>query len=99
MNKLKWYSGGQERGDQAITFITELLTDLNTNSKSGSLQRVLRNYKDELERKEAAVPLILSRMNMDISNAIRKDQITLSSTQSNKLKKLTSLSSIRYGYY
>lgn len=98
MKKLKWYSGGKERADQAISIITELLTDLNSNSESQSLLEVLRNYKDELERQEVAIPFILSRMNIEISETIRKDKIILSCTHSNKLKELMYLSYIRYGY-
>ncbi|STY85495.1 Enterocin A Immunity [Listeria grayi] len=99
MKKVKWFSGGNERSNQAIIIITELLNDLNTNSKSRLLQEVLNNYKEELEKKGSSVPLILSRMNLEISNAIRKEGLVLSDSQSTKLKKLTSLSNIRYGYF
>lgn len=98
MEKLKWFSGGKEREEQAINIITGLLSDLNNDTKSQSLQKILINYRDELERKQTAVPFILSRMNMDISHAITKDGLSLSDTQSNMLKKLSSLSNIRYGY-
>ncbi|MBC1521718.1 bacteriocin immunity protein [Listeria aquatica] len=99
MRKLKWYSGGDERSDQAIVFIVELLSELSNNPKNASLLKVLDHYKSELERKESAVLLILSRMNIDISGVIRKGEISLTQTQSNKLKKLRSLSNIRYSYY
>ncbi|EUJ30550.1 SakacinP immunity protein, SpiA [Listeria floridensis FSL S10-1187] len=98
MSKIKWFSGGNERGDQAITLINELMHDLLPVPKSESLQKTLHQYKNELERKEAAVPLILSRMNIAISNTIKKDEILLSDSQSDKIKQLASLSSIRYGY-
>ena len=97
MSELKWFSGGKERGDQAIIIITDLLSELNNDPKNQALQKVLSNYQDELTRKEAAVPLILSRMNLDISSAMRKDEVLLSDAQSNKLKELTSLSNIKYG--
>ncbi|EAF7732702.1 hypothetical protein AV585_15660 [Listeria monocytogenes] len=42
---------------------------------------------------------MLSRMNLAISHAIRKNGVILSDTQSTILKELTSLSSIRYGYF
>ncbi|MGY3749657.1 bacteriocin immunity protein [Vagococcus acidifermentans] len=98
MEKLKWFSGGKDRGNQALTLITELLKELSNDPKSNTLQNVLLNYKDELERKQSAVPHILSRMNLDISSAIRKDQLSLSHTQSSVLNELTTLSTIRYGY-
>ncbi|MGM0214104.1 bacteriocin immunity protein [Enterococcus sp. AZ109] len=95
MNKLKWFSGGKERRDQAIIIITDVLNELTNDPKSESLQKVLGDYKDELERDGAAVPLILSRMNIAISNAIRKDGMDLPKHQADKLKELTALSNIR----
>lgn len=97
MSELKWFSGGKERGDQAIIIITDLLNELNNDPKNQALQKVLSNYQDELTRKEAAVPLILSRMNIDISSAMRKDGADLPQPQADKLKELTALSNIRYG--
>ena len=98
MGKTKWYSGGNERAKQAANIITDLLDDLKTNLENESLQNVLENYFEELEQKGASIPMILSRMNLDISNAIRNDGVTLSDYQSKKLKELTSISNIRYGY-
>ncbi|MGX7149027.1 bacteriocin immunity protein [Enterococcus ureasiticus] len=98
MNKLKWYSGGNERGNQAIRIITDLLDDFKTGLGNESIQNVLENYREELEQKGASVPMILSRMNIDISKAIRNEGIILSDNQSKKLKELTSISNIRYGY-
>lgn len=98
MIKLKWFSGGNDRADQAITIITELLTDLNGASKSEPLQRLLKDYKNELELKESSVPYILSRMNIAISNVTLKNSIVLSKDQSEKINHLTKLSNIRYGY-
>lgn len=98
MSKLKWYSDGNERGKQATTIITELLHDLKTESGNESLQNVLENYLEELGEKVASVPMVLSRMNIDISKAIRNEGVPLSDHQSKKLKELASLSMIRYGY-
>ncbi|WP_242590198.1 hypothetical protein IGL98_001618 [Enterococcus sp. DIV0840] len=77
MNKLKWYSGGNERGNQAISIITDLLDDFKTGLGNDSIQNVLENYREELEQQGAFVPMILSRMNIDISKAIRNGGITL----------------------
>ncbi|WP_207695625.1 hypothetical protein DOK67_0002243 [Enterococcus sp. DIV0212c] len=97
MDKLKWFSGGNERGKQAENIITDLLDDLKTGTDNESLQKVLENYLEELKQKSASVPMILSRMNLDISKAIRNDGVALSDHQSKKLKELTSISNIRYG--
>lgn len=98
MSKLKWFSGGKERSQQANILITELLNELGDDSHSEALKKVLSSYKQELNS-GVSVPLILSRMNLDISNAVRKDGAALSAAQAEKLKELTALSSIRYGYY
>lgn len=98
MSHLNWFSGGNERGKQAETIITDLLDGLKTNTGNKALQQVLESYLEELEQKNTSVPLILSRMNLDISKAITIDGVPLSDYQSKKLKTLTSISNIRYGY-
>ncbi|EOH91047.1 bacteriocin immunity protein [Enterococcus pallens] len=95
---MKWFSGGKDRGEQAVTIITELLNELANDSDNKFLQQILGTYKEELTKKESSVPFILSRMNLDISNALKEDGVALSAGQSSKLKKLSSLSNIRYGY-
>lgn len=98
MTNLKWFSGGKDRKLQAIKLIDDLLSEFANESKSMSLQNVLRSYKDELNKEVSSVPFILSRMNIDISDTLKKSNIHLSNSQSNKLKELSSLSNIRYGY-
>ncbi|MEJ1318782.1 bacteriocin immunity protein [Latilactobacillus sakei] len=95
---MKWYSGGSERSEQAIITIKALLTDLQDASKGPALQTVLTTYQTELESKKASVPLILSRLNLAIANALQEDGLTLSVAQSEQVKALTALSNIRYGY-
>ena len=52
MNKLKWFSGGNERADQAIQLIDELLRDFDDNSShSDRLLTVLRNNREALIHK------------------------------------------------
>lgn len=98
MGKLKWFSGGNERSKQAEDIIADLLDDLKIAAGNESLEKVLENYLEELKQKGASVPLILSRMNVDISKAIRNDGLTLSIDQENKLKELMAIANIRYGY-
>ncbi|WP_409022265.1 bacteriocin immunity protein [Dellaglioa sp. P0083] len=98
MNKLKWFSGGDDRGKQAEQIITDLLTDLSTNNGNNTLKVTLQAYLEELKQKRSSVPFILSRMNLDLSKAIKNDEQPLSDNQSKKLKELTSISNIRYGY-
>lgn len=98
MVSLKWYSGGDEREKKAEKIIIYLLDDLENDLGNESLQQVLNSYLEELRKGGASVPLILSRMNLDISKAIRNDGRELTASQSSKLKELTSISNIRYGY-
>lgn len=98
MGKLKWFSGGNERSKQAEDIIADLLDNLKTAAGNEALEKVLEKYLEELKQKDASVPLILSRMNLDISKAIRNDGLTLSIAQENKLKELMAIANIRYGY-
>ena len=57
MNKLKSFSGGNERAEQAIQLIYEQLRDFDdSSSHSDCLRTVLRNNKEALIHKQAAVP-------------------------------------------
>lgn len=96
--KLKWFSGGSERGNEAISIVDNLLKDIDSNPTDAPLKQVLLSYKDELEKKESSIPYILSRMNIAVANVVTKNGIILSKTQSSELSKLTKLSNIRYGY-
>ena len=99
MNKLKWFAGGNERAEQAIQLIDELLHDFDDSSfRSDRIRTVLRNNTEALIHKQAAVPFILSRMNLEISNALLQNNILLTKQQSDKFEQLSSLANIRYGY-
>lgn len=98
MAEVKWFSGGQERKKVALQLINDLIIMLEEDNVNESLIKVLNSYKKELETENGMVPLILSRMNMEISNILTKNEITLTEVQSDKLKKLSELSYIRYGY-
>ncbi len=51
MGKLKWFSGGKERSNQAENIITDLLDDLKTDLDNESLKKVLENYLEELKKR------------------------------------------------
>ena len=97
MPNLNCFSGGLEISEQAINILDELLSDKNSELHD-DLRAVLMNYKGELIRKSSGIPFILSRMNLDISKSLQKKNIILTNTQTSKLKQLTSLSTIHYGY-
>lgn len=98
MSKLTWFASGKDRGDEAISIIDDLLTGVDDDASKQPLKEVLIEFKDELEKKESAVPYILSRMNVSISNVLHKNKITLTKDQQSKLQQLTQISNIRYGY-
>lgn len=62
MSILKWYAGGQDRAEQAISILTELVADLNHSQQKMPLQQVLSDYIEAFRKKDSAVPFILSRM-------------------------------------
>ena len=97
MSILKWYAGGQDQAEQAISILTELVADLN-HSQQKSVQQVLSDYIEAFRKEESAVPFILSRMNLDISSALKNNQIVLTASESDKLNALMALANIRYGY-
>lgn len=75
MSILKWYAGGQDRAEQAISILTELVADLNHSQQKMPLQQVLSDYIEAFRKKELAVPFILSRMNLDISSALKTTRL------------------------
>lgn len=95
---VKWFSGGKERKNEAIMILGALIKDLDSNSKNLPVQKVLLSYREELIKEPSSIPFILSRMNIEVSKVLVDNGIELSHSQSAKLKKLSSLSQIRYGY-
>lgn len=92
---IKWFSGGSDRAQAAISIINDVLNDT---PEDNALRKTLIAYKDELEKQESSIPYILSRMNISLSNVVTKNHIILSKSQADKLGKLTKLSYIPYGY-
>lgn len=94
---MKWYSGGHDRREEALVLIAELVSTTTTTEQE-ALKIILIKFYQELIEQDQSIPFILSRMNLELSNTIRKNSILLTENQSSKVKKLTSLSAIRYGY-
>ena len=98
MTPLKWFAGGSERRCEAITIIDHLLEDIKAAPQLAPLKNQLVSYKRRLEDDGTSTPLILSQMNVDISRVLIDNKLSLSESQSEQIKKLRELSSIRYGY-
>ena len=49
MAKLKWFSGGKERREEAISIIEELISDLQTNDSAEALSKLLTYYLNEFK--------------------------------------------------
>ncbi|EPH78149.1 MULTISPECIES: bacteriocin immunity protein [Enterococcus] len=94
---MKWFAGGQDRGKQVSALINELLNELN-DSRNIQLKHILIDYKDKLNKQQASVPFLLSQLNIEMAKAIQHDSSELSLKQKDIIKKITSLSNIRYGY-
>ncbi|MBO1085039.1 MULTISPECIES: bacteriocin immunity protein [Enterococcus] len=97
MSNLSWFSGGDDRRKKAEALITELIGDLEVDSENQSLRVVLKSNLRNLQNEGASVLLLLSRMNVEIANAIKKDGVSLDEAYSKKLQELISISNIRYG--
>lgn len=94
---MKWFAGGQDIGKQVSALINELLNELN-DSRNIQLKHILIDYKDKLNKQQASVPFLLSQLNIEMAKAIQHDSSELSLKQKDIIKKITSLSNIRYGY-
>ena len=86
-----------DRGKQVSVLINELLNELN-DSRNIQLKHILIDYKDKLNKQQASVPFLLSQLNIEMAKAIQHDSSELSLKQKDIIKKITSLSNIRYGY-
>ena len=78
MTGLKWFAGGKERREQAVAIIDEVIETIGDKPDYANLKQVLHSYRTELADSRSATPYILSRMSLEISEVVRKDQLTLS---------------------
>ncbi|MDU7943144.1 MAG: bacteriocin immunity protein, partial [Streptococcus salivarius] len=78
MTGLKWFAAGKERREQAVAIIDEVIETIGDKPDYADLKQVLHSYRTELADSRSATPYILSRMSLEISEVVRKDQLTLS---------------------
>ncbi|WP_324738753.1 bacteriocin immunity protein [Streptococcus dysgalactiae] len=77
MSGLNWFSGGNERQQQASLLIKDLVADLKQSGGKEPLQKVLLSFDEELKRGESFIPFILSRMTVAVSTVLKEHRITL----------------------
>ncbi len=97
MAQIKWYTGGQERGKVALELIIQLLKELDGTAYD-DLKQVLAVYFNEIKNESGSIPLVFSRMNLDVSNVMIKNHIVLPENAQQTMKKLSQLNQLRYGY-
>ena len=98
MTPLKWFAGGSERRCEALAIIDHLLEDIKDAPQLTLLKNQVVIYKRRLKDDGTSTPFILSQMNVDVSRVLIDNQLILSESQSEQIKKLRELSAIRYGY-
>ncbi|MDK6233831.1 bacteriocin immunity protein [Aerococcus sanguinicola] len=96
MAALKWFAGGQDRRKEAIKLIQEIEGKLGPSQPA--LKQVLADYLLEFQESGISAPYILTRLNLDLSKALRADGQVIPDDQEALLKELSALSQIRYGY-
>ena len=96
-SKLRWFSGGKERSLGAVELLGELSIDINHQGNALSILPILEAYKNELSG-GTAVPYVLSRMNVELSNHLMANNISLTSHQEELFRELRKMSQIRYGF-
>ncbi|MGT2958705.1 bacteriocin immunity protein [Streptococcus bovimastitidis] len=99
MSYLKWFSGGKDRKEEAVTILELLIASHSKgNNPSQTFIKVLCQYRDELQSNGTSVPLILSLLNVEIASVLKEEKISMTPQESNYLKQLRAISNIRYGY-
>lgn len=98
MNRLPWFAGGQERRQEALTLLDQLEKDLEGQRDTADLLKLLSTYEQELEQSRTSLPYVLSRLFVELSALLTKEQLTLTPSQKDCLDQLRQLSYIPYGY-
>ncbi|BCA84595.1 bacteriocin immunity protein [Enterococcus saigonensis] len=98
MKEIKWFSGGSERAEVALSEISLILGLIPPEDNTAPLRQLLFDYAQEINEGVTAVPYILSRMGIAISNCMTKNKIIISPEAAAHIKNLLTLGEIRYGY-
>ena len=95
MAKLKWFSGGKERREEAIRIIEELLLDLQTNDSATSVKKTLTHYLNEFKTNGTSFPFLMNRMSLELTDVVLHSKVSFTQKQSEKFKELRKLMEIR----
>ena len=95
MAKLKWFSGGKERREEAISIIEELISDLQTNDSAEALSKLLTYYLNEFKTSGTSFPLLMNRMSIELTDVVLRSKVHLTKEQGEKFKELRKLMEIR----
>lgn len=98
MSRLTWFAGGKERRQEALELVEHLEKDLRGQDGFDHLEALLASYQQELEQTRTSLPYVLSRLAVEVSALLTREQLTLSPYQKDCLDQLRQLSYIRYGY-
>lgn len=95
MAKLKWFSGGKERREEAISIIEELISDLQTNDSAEALSKSLTYYLNEFKTSGTSFPFLMNRMSIELTDVVLRSKVHLTKEQDEKFKELRKLMEIR----
>lgn len=95
MAKLKWFSGGKERREEAISIIEELISDLQTNDSAEALSKSLTYYLNEFKTIGTSFPFLMNRMSIELTDVVLRSKVHLTKEQGEKFKELRKLMEIR----
>ncbi len=94
---LSWFAGASERKKEALSLLDQLQASLESQTNAQALRQLLSTYQAELSGDATGVPLILSRLQVELSQTLADHSLTLSASQEALLKQLRELSQVRYG--
>jgi len=96
MNKLTWFASGHDKATDALKHLNSLKKNLDETHDAPLIQ-LIDTYCLELTQKESAVPLILSRFNLEFSQCLVKHGLTLSQENQDIIKHIAKLSYTKFG--
>lgn len=94
---ISWFAGASERKKEVLTLLDQLQASLESQPNDQALRQLLSAYQAELSGDATGVPLILSRLQVELSQTLTAHSLTLSASQETLVKQLRELSQVRYG--